>query len=62
MFNQKSGVCQGELSYLALAARQLFAVQLRLPLSPLRCPDDFPLEDDRSDEPPELPCDEDGDA
>ena len=26
MFNQKSGVCQGELSYLALAGRQLFAV------------------------------------
>ena len=26
MFKQKSGVCQGELSYLALAGRQLFAV------------------------------------
>jgi len=26
MVNQKSGVCQGDLSYLALAGRQLFAV------------------------------------
>jgi len=26
MFNQKSGVCQGDSSYLALAGRQLFAV------------------------------------